>query len=51
MAELRSLPADAKIFLFDEIDVYRPISIEFIRSVLKNIKYDTKEFDNSVIID
>lgn len=51
MAELRSLPADAKIFLFDEIDVYRPMSVEFIRSVLKNTKYDTEEFDNTVVID
>ena len=51
MAELRSLPGDAKIFLFDDIDVYRPMSVEFVRSVLKNTKYDTEEFDNTVVID
>ena len=51
MAELRSLPADTKIFLFDNIDVYRPMSVEFVRSVLKNTKYDTEEFDNTVVID
>lgn len=51
MAELRSLPGDAKIFLFDDIDIYRPTSVEFIRSILKNTKYDTKKYDNAIIID
>lgn len=51
MAELRSLPGDAKIFLFDDIDIYRPTSVEFVRSILKNTKYDTKEYDNAIIID
>lgn len=51
MAELRSLPGDAKIFLFDDIDIYRPISVEFVRSILKDTKYDTEEYDNAIIID
>ena len=51
MAELRSLPGDAKIFLFDDVDIYRPTSIEFVRSILKNTKYDTEEYDNTIIID
>lgn len=51
MAELRSLPADAKVMLFDDIGLYRPISIEFVRHILKNTKFDTEEYDNTVIID
>ena len=51
MAELRSLPGDAKVLLFDDITVYRPVSIEFVRTVLKNTKYDTEEYNNTVIID
>lgn len=51
MAELRSLPGDAKIFLFDDIDIYRPTSVEFVRSILKDTKYDTEEYDNTIIID
>jgi len=51
MAELRSLPADAKVMLFDDIGLYRPISIEFVRHILKNTKFDTEEYDNTVVID
>ena len=51
MAELRSLPQDAKIVLFDEVGIYSPISVEFIRSVLKNTKYDAEEYDNTIVID
>lgn len=50
MAELRSLPGDAKVFLFDSISVYRPVSVEFVRSLLKDTKYDIKEYDNAIII-
>ena len=49
--ELISLPEDTKVFLFDDISVYRPTSVEFIRSLLKDTKYDTDEFNNSIIID
>ena len=51
MAELRSLPGDAKILLFDDVDVYRPTSVEFVRNILKGTKYDTEEYDNTIIID
>lgn len=50
MAELRSLPGDAKVFLFDSISVYRPISVEFVRSLLKDTKYDTEEYNNTIVI-
>lgn len=50
MAELRSLPGDAKVLLFDDISVYRPISVEFVRSLLKDTKYDTEEYNNAIII-
>ena len=51
MAELRSLPQDAKIVLFDNVDMYKPVSVEFVRTVLKDTKYDTKEYNNTVVID
>lgn len=51
MAELRSLPQDAKIVLFDDVDMYRPVSVEFVRTVLKDTKYDTEEYNNTVVID
>ena len=51
MAELRSLPQDAKIVLFDDVDIYRPVSVEFVRTVLKDTKYDTEEYNNTVVID
>ena len=51
MAELRSLPQDAKIVLFDDVDLYKPVSIEFVRAVLKDTKYDTEEYDNTIVID
>lgn len=49
--ELISLPEDTKVFLFDDISVYRPTSVEFIRTILNGTKYDTDEFNNSIIID
>lgn len=51
MAELRSLPQDAKIVLFDDVDLYKPVSVEFVRTVLKDTKYDTEEYNNTVVID
>lgn len=51
MAELRSLPPHAKVLLFDDVDVYRPTSVEFVRTILKGTKYDTEEYDNTVVID
>lgn len=51
MVELRSLPQDAKIVLFDDVDMYKPVSVEFVRTVLKDTKYDTKEYNNTVVID
>ena len=51
MEELRSLPPDAKLFLFDSINAYRPSSVEFVRHLLKNTKYDTDKFNNSIVID
>lgn len=51
MAELRSLPQNAKIVLFDNVDMYRPVSVEFVRTVLKDTKYNTEEYNNTVVID
>lgn len=51
MAELRSLPQDAKIILFDDVSTYRPVSVEFVRSVLKDTKYDVEEYNNTIVID
>ena len=43
--ELVSLPQDAKVLLFDDIGVYRPVSIEFAKNILND-----KEYSNAIII-
>lgn len=50
MAELRSLPADSKVMLFDDIGLYKPTSVEFVRYTLKDTEFDTKKYDNTVVI-
>ena len=49
--ELTSLPYDSKIALCTDIDMYQPITVEFIREIYKgNKKYDTDKYNNVVVI-
>lgn len=49
--ELISLPSDAKVVLCDDITVYKPTTVEFVRSTFKGDKeLDTDKYDNTVVI-
>lgn len=50
MAELRSLPGDAKIVLCDDVSIYRPSTVEFVRSEFKDTEFDNEEYDNTIVI-
>lgn len=51
MAELRSLPMDAKVVLCNSITVYRPLTVEFVRTEFKgDKKLDTDEYNNTIVI-
>lgn len=51
MAELRSLPGDAKIVLCEDYGLYRPTIVEFVRSEFKGNKVaDTDKYNNTIVI-
>lgn len=51
MAELRTLPADAKVVLCEDYGLYRPTVVEFVRSQFKGNKtVDTDKYNNTIVI-
>lgn len=49
--ELISLPNDTEIFICDDISLYHPTTVEFIRGVFKgNKNYDTELYNNCIVI-
>lgn len=45
-----SLPGDAKIVLCDDVSIYRPSTVEFVRSEFKGTEFDNEEYDNTIVI-
>lgn len=49
--ELSSLPLDSNIVISDDVGVYNPVIVEFVRETFKgNSKFDNEEYNNTVII-
>lgn len=51
IAELRTIPGDAEIVLCDDMSLYHPVTVEFVRKAFKGYKdYDIDLYNNVVVI-